>query len=97
MATEKTSNDYREERKARLAKAAKKNAKKAHKVSASTMSKKTKATIGIVVALAIVAGIAFGVCSSTGVFERMKKIETVSGENYSAVEYEYFYNSIHSN
>lgn len=97
MATEKTSNDYREERKARLAKAAKKNAKKAHKVSASAMSKKAKATIGIVVALAIVVGIAFGVCSSTGVFERMKKIETVSGESYSAVEYEYFYNSIHSN
>ncbi len=96
MATEKTSNDYREERKARLAKAAKKNAKKAHRVSASSVSKKTKATIGIVIAIAIVAGIAFGVCNSTGVFERMKKIETVSGESYSAVEYAYYYNFIHS-
>ncbi len=96
MATEKTSNDYREERKARLAKAAKKNAKKAHRVSSSSMSKKTKATIGIVLAIAIVAGVAVGVCNSTGVFERMKKIETVSGESYSTVEYEYYYNFVHS-
>ncbi len=97
MSTQKTSNDYREERKARLAKAAKKNSQKAHKVQTSRMNRKLKSTIGICVAVAIVACIAIVTCSNTGVFERMKKIETVSGESYSVVEFEYYYNSIHSN
>ncbi len=95
MATEKTSNDYREERKARLAKAAKKNATKSHKVSVSTLSTSAKRTIAIVVAVVIAAAIALGACASSGVFERMKKIETVSGDTYSAVEYQYYYRYMH--
>lgn len=93
MATEKTSNDYREERKARLAKAAKKNSKKSHKVS---LSKKAKTAIAAAVAIVIVAAIALAACENSGVFERMKKIETVSGSSYSAVEYEYHYRYIHN-
>lgn len=95
MATEKTSNDYREERKARLAKAAKKNSKKSFKVSASHLTRKQKSTVGILVSVVIIAAIAIGVCFSTGVFERMRKIDTVSGEDYSVVEFEYYYNNIH--
>lgn len=96
MATEKTSNDYREERKARLAKAAKKNSKKSHKVSARSMSKKTKGTIAAVIAVVAVVAIAVVSCINLGVFARMQKIDTVAGESYSAVEYEYYYRSMHN-
>ncbi len=95
MATEKTSNDYREERKARLAKAAKKNSTKSHKIVLSALSVAATRTIAAVVAVVIAAVIALIACSSSGVFERMKKIETVSGETYSAVEYEYYYRYMH--
>ncbi|MBQ5824651.1 MAG: peptidylprolyl isomerase [Clostridia bacterium] len=96
MATEKTSNDYREERKARLAKAAKKNSKKSHKISGKTMSKKTKSAFAGIVAVALVILIAAFACNESGVFERMKKIETVSGDSFSAVEYEYYYRYTHN-
>ncbi len=96
MATEKTSNDYREERKARLAKAAKKNSKKAHKVSARSMSKKTKSIIAAVIAVVAVVAIAVVSCINLGVFARMQKIDTVAGASYSAVEYEYYYRSMHN-
>lgn len=96
MATEKTSNDYREERKARLAKAAKKNSKKSHKISGKTMSKKTKSTVAGVIAVVLVVLIAAFACNESGVFERMKKIETVAGDSYSAVEYEYYYRYTHN-
>lgn len=96
MSTQKTANDYREERKARLAKAAKQNSKKSHKLTGPKMSKKAKTVISIVlvVAIALVAG---GLaCNSLGVFERMKTISTVAGDSYSAVEYEYYYKSVHN-
>lgn len=96
MATEKTSNDYREERKARLAKSAKKNAKKSHKVSAPSLSGKAKASIAIVICVALAVVIAVTSCVNLGVFERAKTIKTVSGESYSAVEYEYYYNFLHN-
>lgn len=96
MATEKTSNDYREERKARLAKAAKKNSKKSHKVSTRSMSRKTKSIITAVIAVAAVVAIAVVSCINLGVFARMQKINTVAGESYSAVEYEYYYRSMHN-
>ena len=95
MATEKTSNDYREERKARLAKAAKKNTKKSFKVSSSNMNRKLKRKIQATVSLVLVLAIAVGICYSVGVFDRMKKIQTVSGDSYSVVEFEYYYNNIH--
>ena len=85
----------REERKARLAKAAKKNSKKSFKVSSSGMNKKLKRKLGAVISLVLVVAIAVGICYSTGVFDRMKKIKTVSGEAYSVVEFEYYYNNIH--
>lgn len=96
MATQKTSNDYREERKARLAKASKKNAKKSHKIGGHRMSKKAKSVIAIVLVVAIAGVAGFFACKNLGVFDRMKTIETVSGEKYSAVEYEYYYKSVHN-
>lgn len=96
MATQKTSNDYREERKARLAKASKMNSKKSHRLSAPKISKKVKATVGIIVAAAIVVAIAIYACYGFGVFERMKSFETVSGDKYSVVDYEYYYKSLHN-
>ncbi len=96
MATEKTSNDYREERKARIAKSAKKNSKKSHKISSRSLSKKTKSTLAIIVAVVAVVAITVVSCTNLGVFERMKKIDTVAGESYSAVEYEYYYRSMHN-
>lgn len=96
MATEKNSNDYREERKARLAKAAKKNSKKSHKISVGKLSKKAKAVVTTVVAVLIVAAIALAACANSGVFKRMKKIDTVSGDQFSAVEYEFHYRDLHN-
>lgn len=96
MSTKKTSNDYREERKARLAKASKQNHKKSHKISGPSISKGAKTVIYSVIAAVVVIAIAVGACYSFGVFERMKKIETVSGTSYSAVEYEYYYKSVYN-
>lgn len=96
MATEKNSNDYREERKARLAKAAKKNSKKSHKISVGKLNKKAKAAVTAVVAVVIVAAITLAACANSGVFERMKTIETVSGDSFSAVEYEFHYRDLHN-
>ena len=96
MATEKNSNDYREERKARLAKAAKKNSKKSHKITVGKLSKKAKTAVTAVVAVVIIAAIALAACANSGVFKRMKTIETVSGTSYSAVEYEFHYRDLHN-
>lgn len=96
MSNQKTANDYREERKARLAKAAKKNSKKSHRLSGLKMSKKAKAVVSIIVVAAIVLGAGFLACRQLGVFERMKTISTVDGASYSAVEYEYYYKSVHN-
>lgn len=96
MATEKNSNDYREERKARLAKAAKKNSKKSHKISVGKLSRKAKAAVTAVVIVVIVALIALAACANSGVFDRMKTIETISGDKISAVEYEFHYRDLHN-
>ncbi len=96
MATQKTSNDYREERKARLAKASKKNSKKRHKIAVKAMSKKTKAVVSIVLVAVIAVAAAGLACYNLGVFDRMKTFETTGGEKYSAVEYEYYYKSLHN-
>ena len=60
----------------------------------SLISLKTRNAIILVVAIVGVAGF-FG-CKNLGVFDRMKSIETVGGEKYSAVEYEYYYKSVHN-
>ncbi len=96
MSTQKTANDYREERKARLAKAAKQNSKKSHKLNGPKMSKKAKAVISIVLVAVIALAVGGYACNQLGVFERMKTIPTESGTSYSAVEYEYYYKSVHN-
>lgn len=96
MATEKTANDYREERKARLAKASKQNTKKSHRVTGPKISSKAKTAITSIVCAAIVIAVAYSACANLGVFARMKTIKTVSGESYSAVEYEYYYKTVHN-
>ncbi len=96
MATQKTANDYREERKARLAKASKKNSKKSHRLSVHAMSKKSKAVLGIVIAAVLIIGGTALTCYNLGVFERMKTFETTGGDKLSVVEYEYYYKSLHN-
>ena len=96
MSTQKTANDYREERKARLAKAAKQNSKKSHKLNGPKMSKKAKTIISIVLVVVIALAAGILACNGLGVFERMKTISTVGGDSYSAVEYEYYYKSVHN-
>ena len=96
MATQKTAQDYREERKARLAKSAKQNSKKSHRfVSGGGLSQKTKNTITLIICAVAALAIAVGACFNLGVFERFKTIKTVDGKSYSAVEYEYYYKSTH--
>lgn len=96
MATNKTAQDYREERKARLAKSAKQNSRKSHRrVSGGGMSQKTKNTITLIICAAAALAIAVVACLNLGVFERFKTIKTVDGKSYSAAEYEYYYKSTH--
>ena len=95
MATQKTANDYREERKARLAKASKQNHKKSRKLGGHRMNKKTKIGIAVALAAVVVLGVVALILNNEGVFERMKTFETAGGTKYSSVEYEYHYKSTH--
>ncbi|HBL41659.1 MAG TPA: hypothetical protein DDY98_08985, partial [Ruminococcaceae bacterium] len=95
MATQKSAQDYREERKARLAKSAKQNSKKSHRVNVSGMKQQTKNIITLVICIVAALAIAVVACFNLGVFERFKTIKTVDGKSYSAVEYEYYYKSTH--
>ncbi len=80
---------YREERKARIAKAAKQNAKSIEK--RSTAAKLIKKVVAIVLAVAIVGGIAWKIIDTAGVIERFATAVEIGDNKVSAAEYNYYY------
>lgn len=82
---------YREERKARIAKAAKKNAKSIEK--RGTAAKIAKKVIAIVLAVAIVGGIAWKTIDTLGVVEKFATAVTIGDEKISAAQFNYYYSS----
>ncbi|MBQ2974538.1 MAG: peptidylprolyl isomerase [Clostridia bacterium] len=82
---------YREERKARIAKAAKKNAKSIEK--RGTAAKIAKKAIAIVLAVAIVGGIAWKTIDTLGVVEKFATAVTIGDEKISAAQFNYYYSS----
>ncbi len=80
---------YREERKARIAKAAKQNAKSIEKRTAA--SKLIKKVVAIVLAVAIVGGIAWKIVDTVGVIERFATAVEIGDTKVSAAEYNYYY------
>ncbi|MBQ2847456.1 MAG: peptidylprolyl isomerase [Clostridia bacterium] len=82
---------YREERKARIAKAAKKNAKSIEK--RSTAAKIAKKAVAIVLAVAIVGGIAWKTIDELGVIEKFATAVTIGDEKISAAKFNYYYSS----
>lgn len=80
---------YREERKARIAKAAKQNAKSIEKrTSAANLIKKV---VAVVLAVAIVGGIAWKIVDTVGVIERFATAVEIGDDKVSAAEYNYYY------
>ena len=82
---------YREERKARIAKAAKKNSKSIEK--RGTAAKIAKKAIAIVLAVAIVGGIAWKTIDTLGVVEKFATAVTIGDEKISAAQFNYYYSS----
>ena len=82
---------YREERKARIAKAAKQNAKSIEK--RSTAAKLLKKVVAIVLAVAIVGGIAWKIVDTAGVIERFATAVEIGDTKVSAAEYNYYYSA----
>ncbi len=80
---------YREERKARIAKAAKQNAKSIEK--RSTAAKLIKKVVAIVLAVAIVGGVAWKIVETAGVIERFATAVEIGDNKVSAAEYNYYY------
>lgn len=80
---------YREERKARIAKAAKQNAKSIEK--RSTAAKLIKKVVAIVLAVAIVGGVAWKIVDTAGVIERFATAVEIGDNKVSAAEYNYYY------
>ncbi len=80
---------YREERKARIAKAAKKNAKSIEKRTAAAGI--LKKVVAIVLAVAIVGGIAWKLIDSLGVIERAVTAVTIGDDKVSAAQFNYYY------
>lgn len=80
---------YREERKARIAKAAKKNAKSIEKRTAAAGI--LKKVVAIVLAVAIVGGIAWKLIDSLGVIERAVTAVTIGNDKVSAAQFNYYY------
>ena len=80
---------YREERKARIAKAAKKNAKSIEKRTAA--ADVLKKVVAIVLAVAIVGGIAWKLVDSLGVIERAVTAVTIGDDKVSAAQFNYYY------
>ncbi len=80
---------YREERKARIAKAAKKNAKSIEKRTAATSI--FKKVVAIVLAVAIVGGIAWKLVDSLGIIERAVTAVTIGEDKISAAQFNYYY------
>ncbi|MBQ8015786.1 MAG: hypothetical protein IJ264_06345 [Clostridia bacterium] len=82
---------YREERKARIAKAAKQNAKSIEK--RTTAAKIAKKVVAIVLAVAIVGGIAWKLVDELGVIERFATAVEIGDTKISAAEYNYYYSA----
>lgn len=82
---------YREERKARIANAAKKNAKSIEK--RNSFAKIAKKAVAIVLAVAIVGGIAWTAIDEFGVIERFATAVTIGDEKISASQFSYYYSS----
>lgn len=82
---------YREERKARIANAAKKNAKSIEK--RNSFAKIAKKAIAIILAVAIVGGIAWKTIDSLGVIEKFATAVTVGDEKISAAQFNYYYST----
>ncbi len=80
---------YREERKARIAKAAKMNAKSIEKRSAATGI--LKKVVAVVLAVAIVGGIAWKIVDSLGIIERAVTAVTIGEDKISAAQFNYYY------
>ncbi len=80
---------YREERKARIAKAAKKNAKSIEKRTAAAGI--LKKVVAIVLAVAIVGGIAWKLVDSLGIIERAVTAVTIGEDKISAAQFNYYY------
>lgn len=80
---------YRQERKERIAGAAKKNSKRSRKHP--NAGKIVGRVIGTVLVVAVIAGAAFGILKSAGVFARMQTAFTVGEDKISVAEYGYMY------
>ena len=82
---------YREERKARIANAAKKNAKSIEK--RNSFAKLAKKAIAIVLAVAIVGGIAWKTIDTLGVVEKFATAVTIGDKKISAAQFNYYYST----
>ena len=82
---------YREERKARIAKAAKKNAKSIEKRTAAAGI--LKKVIAIVLAVAIVGGVAWKIVDSLGILERAVTAVNIGDEKITAAQFNYYYSA----
>ena len=80
---------YREERKARIAKAAKKNAKSIEK--RTTAAGILKKVVAIVLAVAIVGGIAWKIVDNLGIIERAVTAVNIGDEKITAAQFNYYY------
>ncbi|MBR3819941.1 MAG: peptidylprolyl isomerase [Clostridia bacterium] len=80
---------YREERKARIAKAAKKNAKSIEKRTAAADI--LKKVVAVVLAVAIVGGIAWKIVDSLGVIERAVTAVNIGDDKITAAQFNYYY------
>ncbi|MBQ2904196.1 MAG: peptidylprolyl isomerase [Clostridia bacterium] len=85
---------YREERKARIANAAKKNAKSIEK--RNSFAKIAKKAVAIILAVAIVGGIAWKTIDELGVIERFATAVTIGDEKISAAQFNYYFSSQYS-
>ena len=82
---------YREERKARIAKAAKKNAKSIEKRTAAASI--LKKVVAVVLAVAIVGGIAWKIVDSLGIIERAVTAVNIGDDKITAAQFNYYYTS----
>ena len=82
---------YREERKARIAKAAKQNAKGIQKRGAA--AKILKKVVAVVLAVAIVGGIAWKLVDNLGVIEKMVTAVNIGDTKVTAAEFNYYYSA----
>lgn len=84
---------YREERKARIAKAAKQNARSIEK--RTTAAKVVKKVVAIVLAVAIVGGIAWKLIDTLGVIEKFATAVEIGDTKITAAHFNYYYSAQH--